>query len=106
MGELYAAYPAGKPRTFPAWYAVIFTMLYCYRSNCHMKAETCGQFVIEVPLQHCHTTALCNQQCPEERNFVCASDNKIYRSECEMKRDNCGYVFCHVMNEITGWNKM
>jgi len=39
-----------------------------------------------VPLQHCRTTAACNEKCPEDRNFVCGSDNKIYRSECEMKR--------------------
>ncbi|XP_050294378.1 agrin [Anthonomus grandis grandis] len=65
-----------------------------YRSKCHLKKETCGQLVIEVPLQHCRTTASCNEQCSEVRNFVCGSDNKIYRSECEMKRDNCGkHVF-------------
>lgn len=64
--------------------------IYLCRSHCHLKKETCGQLVIEVPLQHCRTTASCNEQCSDERNFVCGSDNKIYRSECEMKRDNCG----------------
>ncbi|XP_066147478.1 serine protease inhibitor dipetalogastin [Euwallacea fornicatus] len=65
-----------------------------YKSKCHLKRETCGQLVIEVPLQHCRTTAACNEKCPDDRNFVCGSDNKIYRSECEMKRNNCGkHVF-------------
>nr|XP_023012352.1 agrin-like [Leptinotarsa decemlineata] len=61
-----------------------------YRSNCHLRKDTCGQLVIEVPLHHCRTTAACNEKCPEDKNFVCGSDNKLYRSECEMKRDNCG----------------
>ncbi|EFA06028.2 Agrin-like Protein [Tribolium castaneum] len=61
-----------------------------YKSMCHLRKETCGQLVTEVPLHHCRTTALCNEKCPEDKNFVCGSDNKIYRSECEMKRDNCG----------------
>ncbi|KAG5869289.1 hypothetical protein JTB14_028628 [Gonioctena quinquepunctata] len=61
-----------------------------YRSNCHLKKETCGQLVIEVPLHHCRTTASCNEKCTDDRNFVCGSDNKINRSECEMKGDNCG----------------
>ncbi|KAG5872348.1 hypothetical protein JTB14_017032 [Gonioctena quinquepunctata] len=61
-----------------------------YRSNCHLKKETCGQLVIKVPLHHCRTTASCNEKCTDDRNFFCGSDNKIYRSECEMKRDNCG----------------
>ncbi|RZC38830.1 Kazal 1 domain containing protein, partial [Asbolus verrucosus] len=59
-------------------------------STCHLRKETCGQLVTQVPLHHCPTTALCNEKCPDDRNFVCGSDNKIYRSECEMKRDNCG----------------
>nr|CAI5842728.1 unnamed protein product [Callosobruchus analis] len=49
-----------------------------------------GNLVIQVPLHHCRTTALCQQDCPEDRNFVCGSDNKIYKNECEMKRTNCG----------------
>lgn len=58
-----------------------------------MRKDTCGQLVIQVPLYHCRTTALCNEKCSDDRNFVCGSDNKIYRSECEMKRNNCGYVY-------------
>ncbi|CAD1476030.1 unnamed protein product, partial [Heterotrigona itama] len=61
-----------------------------YRSLCHLQRETCGQRVVQVPAQHCRTTALCNQICSGERQFVCGSDNKLYRNECEMKRDNCG----------------
>ncbi|GAB1867846.1 Serine protease inhibitor dipetalogastin [Camponotus japonicus] len=61
-----------------------------YRSLCHLRRETCGQRVVQVPAQHCRTTALCNQICSGERQFVCGSDNKLYRNECEMKRDNCG----------------
>ncbi|XP_015171859.1 PREDICTED: serine protease inhibitor dipetalogastin [Polistes dominula] len=61
-----------------------------YRSLCHLRHETCGQRVVQVPAQHCRTTALCNQICSGERQFVCGSDNKLYRNECEMKRDNCG----------------
>lgn len=57
---------------------------------CDLKKETCGQLVVPVPLHHCRTTALCNEKCDDQREFVCGSDNKIYRSECEMKRDNCG----------------
>ncbi|KAF2881380.1 hypothetical protein ILUMI_24794 [Ignelater luminosus] len=55
-----------------------------------MKKETCGQRVIQVPLHHCKTTASCNVQCDEHKEFVCGSDNKFYSSECEMKRENCG----------------
>lgn len=62
------------------------------RSVCHMQRDTCGQRVVSVPAQHCRTTALCNQICSGERQFVCGSDNKLYRNECEMKRDNCGWV--------------
>ncbi|XP_017779297.1 PREDICTED: serine protease inhibitor dipetalogastin [Nicrophorus vespilloides] len=62
-----------------------------YRSQCDLKKETCGQLVVQVPAQHCRTTASCNESCDaNERQFVCGSDNKIYRSECQMKRDNCG----------------
>ncbi|KAG5305573.1 AGRIN protein, partial [Acromyrmex insinuator] len=61
-----------------------------YRSLCYLQRETCGQRVVQVPAQHCRTTALCNQICSGERQFVCGSDNKLYRNECEMKRDNCG----------------
>ncbi|KAG5872345.1 hypothetical protein JTB14_017029 [Gonioctena quinquepunctata] len=49
-----------------------------YRSNCHLKKETCGQLVIEVPLHHCRTTASCNEKCTHDRNFVCGSDNFIH----------------------------
>lgn len=63
---------------------------YVFRSLCHLRRETCGQRVVQVPAQHCRTTALCNQICSGERQFVCGSDNKLYRNECEMKRDNCG----------------
>lgn len=63
---------------------------YIFRSLCHLRRETCGQRVVQVPAQHCRTTALCNQICSGERQFVCGSDNKLYRNECEMKRDNCG----------------
>lgn len=63
------------------------------RSLCDMKRETCGQLVIEVPLHHCKTTASCNVQCDEQKQFVCGSDNKFYRNECEMKRENCGYDY-------------
>jgi len=61
-----------------------------FRSLCHLRRETCGQRVVQVSAQHCRTTALCNQICSGERQFVCGSDNKLYRNECEMKRDNCG----------------
>ncbi|KAJ8973067.1 hypothetical protein NQ317_004404 [Molorchus minor] len=71
-------------------------------SLCDMKKDTCGQLVIEVPLHHCKTTALCNEKCTEERNFVCGSDNKIYRSECEMKRNNCGGCFGYIGAEDQG----
>ncbi|XP_060536138.1 serine protease inhibitor dipetalogastin [Cylas formicarius] len=65
-----------------------------YRSRCHLKKETCGQLVIEVPPHHCRTTALCNEKCSDEKKFVCGSDNKIYQNECEMKQNNCGkHVF-------------
>ncbi|CAH1111256.1 unnamed protein product [Psylliodes chrysocephalus] len=61
-----------------------------YKSLCHLKKETCGQLVIQVPLHHCRTTASCNEQCTEDKNFVCGSDNKLYKNECEMRRNNCG----------------
>ncbi|KAF5283957.1 hypothetical protein FQR65_LT13649 [Abscondita terminalis] len=61
-----------------------------YKSMCELKKETCGQLVIEVPLHHCKTTASCNVQCDEQKQFVCGSDNKFYKNECEMKRENCG----------------
>jgi hypothetical protein len=57
-----------------------------------MKMETCGQRVVAVPEHHCRTTSFCHEECGEQREFVCGSDNKFYRNECEMKRDNCGYV--------------
>lgn len=58
-----------------------------------MQRDTCGQRVVSVAAQHCRTTALCNQTCSDERQFVCGSDKKLYRNNCEMKRDNCGWVF-------------
>lgn len=64
----------------------------CSRSLCHLQRDTCGQMVVMVPSHHCRTTALCNEICGEEKQFVCGSDNKFYRNECEMKRDNCGSV--------------
>ncbi|RZF33289.1 hypothetical protein LSTR_LSTR007634 [Laodelphax striatellus] len=65
-----------------------------YRSYCELKQKTCGQWVVAVPLHHCPTTAACNQQCEDTREFVCGSDNNFYRNQCEMKRDNCGkHVF-------------
>lgn len=57
-----------------------------------MKKQTCGQKVVSVSLQHCRTTARCNDVCEDERAFICGSDNKFYRNECEMRRDNCGLV--------------
>lgn len=72
------------------YWDLLLTMFLTFRSNCHMRKDTCGQLVIQVPLHHCRTTALCKEKCSDDRNFVCGSDNKIYRSECEMKRNNCG----------------
>ncbi|XP_018334897.1 serine protease inhibitor dipetalogastin, partial [Agrilus planipennis] len=61
-----------------------------YKSLCDLKKQTCDQFVTEVPLHHCKTTASCNITCTDEKQFVCGSDNKFYKNECEMKRENCG----------------
>lgn len=61
-----------------------------YKSECDLKKSTCGEKVVPVPLHHCPTTALCNHQCDDRREFVCGSDNKFYKSPCEMKRENCG----------------
>lgn len=64
-----------------------------YRSDCELRRQTCGQFVVPVAPHHCRNTAACVEECGNERNFVCGSDNKFYRSDCEMKKSNCGWVF-------------
>lgn len=75
----------------PKWqHAIKFFSYFLNRSECDLKRSTCGEKVVPVPLHHCPTTALCNQQCDERREFVCGSDNKFYKSPCEMKRENCG----------------
>ncbi|KAL1115303.1 hypothetical protein AAG570_007334 [Ranatra chinensis] len=65
-----------------------------YRTECELKKATCGQRVVVVPLHHCPTTAACQLECPDTREFVCGSDNKFYKNQCEMRRENCGkHVF-------------
>lgn len=59
---------------------------------CDLQLNTCGQKVVPVSLRYCRKTASCNEICPDEKNFVCGSDNKFYRNECEMRKENCGYV--------------
>ncbi|XP_064460961.1 uncharacterized protein LOC135370950 [Ornithodoros turicata] len=61
-----------------------------YPNECTLKQETCGQNVLQVPLNQCVQKTKCPKQCLPILDPVCGSDGKRYLNHCRLLESTCG----------------